>query len=142
MKNIRHTGIVTKNIQKSLKFWRDLVGFKIISDKIERGNLIDAVLGYKNIKVRTIKLKARDSSKIELLYFYNPPKSKTAKLKAYSCGYTHISITVTDIYKIYKKFKKEKIRFNCEPGLSEDKKVIMTYCHSPEGGFLELVQEL
>ena len=29
IKNIRHTGIVTDNMTKSLKFYKDLLGFKI-----------------------------------------------------------------------------------------------------------------
>ena len=32
--------------------------------------------------------------------------------------------------------------FNSKPKLSEDGKVVMTYCKTPEGAFLELVQEM
>ena len=72
MKNkIRHTGIVTKNLRKSLTFWQSYFGFKKIKDDIEFGNTIDKVLGYKNIEVRTIKLKDSSGSLIELLTFKN-----------------------------------------------------------------------
>ena len=75
MPQIRHTGLVTNNIKKSLIFWVNYLKFNIKSDNIEKGALIDKVLGYKNVRVRTVKL--IDKKKIgmlELLYFYNSPK--------------------------------------------------------------------
>ena len=36
----------------------------------------------------------------------------------------------------------KKIEFNSKPLLSKDGKVKMTYCKTPEGAFLELVQEI
>lgn len=142
MKNkIRHTGIVTKNLRKSLTFWQSYFGFKKIKDDVEFGNTIDKVLGYKNIEVRTIKLKDSSGSLIELLTFKNCPVIKKRKILPYTNGITHISITVNNIDKIYNRLKK-KIRFNSKPLYSHDGKVKMTYCRTPEGAFLELVQEI
>jgi hypothetical protein len=57
-------------------------------------------------------------------------------------GYTHISLTVKNINYLYKNLKKNKIIFNSAPKISADGKVIMTYCKTPEGAYLELVEEL
>ena len=76
------------------------------------------------------------------MHFQNAPYTKVNKNYPYSSGYTHISITVKNIFKIYNSLKKEKIKFNSEPAKSQDGKVLMTYCKTPEGGYLELVQEL
>ena len=51
---IRHTGLVTNNLDKSLFFWINL-SFKVKSDQIESGKLLDKVLGYKNVKVRVAR---------------------------------------------------------------------------------------
>ena len=142
MIKIRHTGIVTNSLNKSLYFWRDLLGFNIKKEAIEDGELIDKVLGYKNVKVKTIKLEDNNKNLIEILYFYNSPKLNKRKLFPYSVGYTHISVTVKNIKKYYKKLKKNKIKFNSEPKKSLDNKVIMTYCKTPENCYLELVEEL
>ena len=139
---IRHTGLVTKNLKKSLQFWKNILKFKIKKDQIEKGPLIDKVLGYKNVKVRTIKLEDKNKNLIEILYFQNAPYAKINKVYPYSIGYTHISVTVKDIFKIYKFLRKEKIKFNSKPEKSQDGKVFMTYCKTPEGGYLELVQEV
>ena len=73
---IRHTGIVTRNIKKSLWFWTKLLDFKIKKQLIESGKTIDSVLGYKNVKVKTLKLKDKQKNLIELLYFYNSPRKR------------------------------------------------------------------
>ena len=142
MIKIRHTGIVTKNINQSLNFWCKKIGFKIKASALESGKTIDNVLGYKKVKVKTYKLKDKNNNIVEILYFLNAPKINKNKIKAYSEGYTHISLTVKNINQLYLKLKKAKIKFNSKPMLSADKKVLMTYCKTPEGSFLELVQVL
>ncbi len=142
MARIRHTGIVTKNLQKSIKFWNKYLKFKIHKQTNESGELIDRIMLYKNVKVKTIKLKDSNGLLIELLSFRNPPKTREKKIKPYSNGITHISITVKNIKKLYNFLIKKKIKFNSAPKVSADGKVLMTYCRTPEGAFLELVQEL
>lgn len=142
MINIRHTGIVTNDLKKSLIFWQKIIGFKIVNSLVEKGDLLDKVLGYKNVNVRTLKLKDTKNNLIELLYFINSPSVKKKNIKPYTVGYTHISITVKNISRIYKKLKANKIKFNAVPQKSSDNKVKMTYCRTPEGAFLELVEEL
>lgn len=142
MIKIRHTGLVTKDINKSLFFWTKLIGFKVKSDQIESGKILDKVLGYKNVRVRVIKaLDQKGIGMLELLYFLNAPKQKKCKLNTYSYGFTHISLTIKNLKLLHKRLKKNKVKFNSSPALSKDKKVIMTYCKTPEGAFLELVEE-
>ena len=142
MIKIRHTGIVTKNLKQSLNFWVKTLGFKVKKKLNERGELIDKVIGYKNVRVKTLKLADNYGNLIEILYFFNSPKLKKITIKPYTNGYTHISLTVKNIQSIYKVLKKKKIIFNCFPKESANGKVCMTYCKTPEGAFLELVEEL
>ena len=142
MSKIRHTGIVTNNLKKSLLFWNKYLKFKIFKQADESGQLIDKIMLYKDVKVKTIKLKDSSGLIIELLSFKNSPRTKQNKIKPYSIGITHISLTVKNINSLYKFLIKRKIRFNSEPRVSADGKVIMTYCKTPEGAFLELVEEI
>tara|TARA_B110000444_G_C18744445_1_gene549584 strand:- start:419 stop:850 length:432 start_codon:yes stop_codon:yes gene_type:complete len=139
---IRHAGMVTKNINESMFFWNKLLGFKVKKILNEQGELLDKVLGYKGVKVKTIKLADYNGNLIEILYFQNSPKENNYRIKPYTKGMTHISVTVKNINKIFLKLVKKKIKFNAEPQKSEDGKVLMTYCRTPEGAFLELVEEL
>ena len=142
MSQIRHTGIVTNDLKKSLLFWKNYLKFRIHKRANESGKLIDKVMLYKNVEVETVKLKDASGLLIELLSFKNAPRDKQYKIKPYSIGITHLSLTVKNIKKLYKNLKKKKIRFNSAPQISADGKVIMTYCKTPEGAFLELVQEI
>ncbi len=142
MIKIRHTGLVTKNLKKSLFFWNKVLNFKIKKRAIESGVLIDKIMEYKSAKVETVKLSDASGMLLELLYFINAPKKKESRIKPYSNGFTHISLTVKDINKIYKKLRKLKIKFNSKPSKSSDGNVLMTYCKTPEGAYLELVEEL
>ena len=142
MIKIRHTGIVSKNLKKSIYFWVNLIGFRVVKTLNEEGDLIDKIIGYKNAKVKTIKLEDNFKNLIEILFFLNPPKQPKTKIKPYSLGYTHISLTVKNINYLYKNLKKNKIIFNSAPKMSADGRVIMTYCKTPEGAYLELVEEL
>lgn len=142
MIKIRHTGIVSKNLKKSIYFWVNLIGFRIVKTLNEEGDLIDKIIGYKNVKVKTIKLEDNFKNLIEILFFLNSPKLPKTKIKPYSLGYTHISLTVKNINYLYKNLKKNKIIFNSAPKISADGRVIMTYCKTPEGAYLELVEEL
>ena len=142
MVKIRHTGIVTKDLKKSLWFWKDQLNFKIKKRSNEKGKTIDSVLGYENVIVKTLKLEDKNKNLIELLFFLNPPKTKKNKILPYSIGIKHISITVKNLNALYKVLHKKKIVFNSKPKISSDGNVIMTYCETPEGAYLELVQEL
>jgi len=142
MTKIRHTGLVTNDIKKSLIFWTKYLKFKIKKQLDEDGDLIDKIMLYHNAKVQTYKLTDHNKMLLELLYFKNAPKIKKNKIKPYTKGFTHISITVKNLNKLYSFLKKKKIKFNSKPQVSADGSVLMTYCRTPEGGFLELVQEL
>jgi len=142
MIKIRHTGIVTKNLRKSLLFWSKYLKFRIHKEADESGKLIDEIMLYKNAKVKTIKLKDSSGLLIEILFFKNSPQIKKNYITPYSNGITHISLTVKNINRLYKFLLKKKIKFNSVPQISADGKVIMTYCKTPEGAFLELVQEI
>ena len=48
--DVRHIGIVVKNIENSLKFYRDIFGLQIQRSMNESGKYIDNMLGFENRK--------------------------------------------------------------------------------------------
>ena len=140
---IRHIGLVVPNLKKSMNFWCKKLGFKIYRRLEEEGPVIDAIIGYKNVKLTTVKISDQKGNLIELLYFKNPPNKKIKlqwKGNTYSRGFTHLALKVQNIDRLYKTLRKKGIKFNSEPRISNDGKVKLTYCRTPEGVFLELVQ--
>lgn len=142
MKEIRHVGIVVKDMEKALYFYRDLLGFKIVKKMQESGNYINTVCGVKNISVITVKLSADDNNLIELLCFLSPvSKNDTAK-GLIDAGFSHISCTVENIDAIYDRLSKAGICFNSFPQVSSDGYAKVAFCRDPEGNFIELVEVL
>jgi catechol 2,3-dioxygenase-like lactoylglutathione lyase family enzyme len=142
MKGIRHAGIVVKDMEKALYFYRDLLGFKIVKKMQESGNYIDTICGVKNTSVITVKLSADDNNLIELLYFISPVSKNNAAKSLTDAGFSHISCTVKNIDDIYGRLSKAGICFNSLPQVSSDGYAKVAFCLDPEGNFIELVEVL
>lgn len=143
IKNIRHIGIVVKNMDVALKFYRDLLGLEIQGKTEEYGNFIDKILKISDTKLKTIKLSAEDNAtRIELLKFETPISKEDSTKSLGRNGLTHLSLTVKNLDELYLLLKNEGIFFNSEPQISPDKSLKVVFCKDFEGNFLELTQEL
>ena len=76
IKEVRHIGISVTDMNKSLKFYKDLLGFKIEREMNESGIHIDSMLSLDNVKVNTVKLSISETNNtlIELLQFISHSK--------------------------------------------------------------------
>lgn len=137
---IRHTGLVVKDFNKSKFFWTKYFGFKVNKEIKEKGKVLSNVLGLNNATIKTCKMIDKRKNMLELIYFYEP-KIKIKKILVNSNGFTHIAMNVDNLDKFYKKYKKH-IVFNNKPQKSENGKVKFIYCRTPEGAYLELVEEI
>ena len=63
MLNIRHTGIVTSDIEKSILFYENF-GFKIQKDMLESGDYIDNFSALSDVLVRTVKMSLENGDMI------------------------------------------------------------------------------
>jgi len=141
MKAIRHTGIVVRNLDKALNFYKSVLGLKVQKKMNESGKYIDNLIGLKGVKVKTIKMSADDGNLIELLYFESHPR-KNIKRDICDIGYSHISFTVEDVDREYERLKTSGIKFSSVPQVSPDGKAKVVFCQDPEGNFIELVEQL
>ena len=141
---IRHAGITVQDLDKSLAFFVDLLGFKILKKMDESGDYIDNMHNLKDVKVTTVKIAAPDGNLIELLKFnsHKTPEEETWNGKIYSTGLTHIALTVKDLDETYNALKVRGIVFNAPPQKSPDGYAKVTFCKGPENLFIELVEVL
>jgi catechol 2,3-dioxygenase-like lactoylglutathione lyase family enzyme len=137
---IRHVGIVVADLEKSLRFWRDTLGFVVSRQMEESGSHIDAMMGLRDASVTTIKLSAPDGNLIELLYFHSHPDKRRWKGKPFSTGITHIALTVSDLDQTLCRLKLAGGSVSSEPQLSLDGQLRVIYAAAPEGVLLELVE--
>ena len=142
IRGIHHTAISTRNLTKSMVFYRDILGFKeVIPFDWDQGNLIaDKVTGLKNSSARSVMLKAGNTC-IELFEFINPsPKETDVNRRVCDYGISHIALEVDDIDVVYTHLAKSGMKFNCPPQeLGNGIKV--TYGKDPDGNVVELVEK-
>jgi glyoxylase I family protein len=142
IKNIRHIGIVVTNMDKSLEFYRDLMGLEPVIDFVEKGEFIATLSNAKGINLRMVKLIAADGGMIELLQYISHPQDERGDNKLYETGPTHVAFTVDDVEAIYADWSAKGITCSSKPVTSPDGKAKLFFCQDPDGTFLELVQML
>ena len=141
IKDIRHTGIVVTNLEASLHFYRDLLGFQITKQMEEAGDYIDNISSLRNIKVTTVKMTSPTGQMIELLKYHSHPAEQRTR-EICEIGISHIAFTVDNLDIEYKRLKDKEIKFNSPPQLSPDGYAKVTFCRAPEGTLIELVEVL
>ena len=136
--SLRHIGIVTCNIQKSIDFYSDNFDFKVTSDQNESGNFISTILGRKTA-VRTVKM-TNGCFTLEFLNFEN---HNNENFDIFTLGCTHFALTVNSAHSVYNDLIAKNVFFISEPKVSKDKKVIVCFLKDPYNNiFIEIVEEL
>ena len=139
---IRHIGLVVADLENALRFWRDVLGFRVEKRMEESGAHIDAMMGLEGVQVTTVKLAAADGNLVELLHFHSHPDQPVWKGTPYSTGLTHIALTVDDLDVACRTLSEWGVSFSAPPQLSPDGCAKVIYARGPEGVLLELVESL
>ena len=141
IKDIRHTGIVVVDLEASLYFYHNLMGFQIIKQMEETGDYIDNVLSLRNVKVTTVKMNLPTGQMIELLKYHSHPAEQRMQ-EIFGIGISHIAFTVEDLDIEYERLVNNGVQFNSVPQLSPDGYAKVAFCKAPEGTLIELVEVL
>jgi catechol 2,3-dioxygenase-like lactoylglutathione lyase family enzyme len=138
--NIRHTGLVVQDLEASLHFWCDVMGFSVSRRMDEVGPHIDAIMEIEGVEVTTVKLAAPDGNLLELLKFTSHPDKPAWTGGPTTTGLTHMAFTVNDLNATCAKLKEHGVRMHCDIQTSPDGMAKLVYCTGPEGLILELVE--
>ena len=139
--NVRHTGLVVKDLQASLDFYTQKLGFTVKVKAGEDREFIDTILGLHKSELTTVKLALNDGAMIELLDF-KLDTNKIPNRKLVDTGPTHMAFTVDNLEETYQSFTQDGIKFISEPQTSPDGYAKVAFCSAPEGTYIELVELL
>ncbi len=143
---VRHTGLVVRNLEKSLAFYRDILGLEVYKRHLEKGDYIDRLVGIKNVVVEWVKLAAPEGGLIELVEYRSHPdpsaKGARENIPSNRVGSGHVALTIKNLDAVYKELKKRGHDCNSEPLIAPSGKVKILYCHDPDGIILELIEDL
>ncbi len=138
----RHTGIVVRDMEKSLCFWRDVMGLTVVADFWEEGEFIDTVQHLRGVKLHMIKLTAPDGTLIELLQDEKHPTEPPASNQLCDHGIRHVAFTVSDIEDAWRVLHEAGCETLSRPVIDLGKTSRLFFARDPEGNLIELVQEL
>jgi len=92
-----HTGITVSNLERSLAFWRDVLGFELSHTAHQKGELAQEITGVEGAEIKLAVLKTADGHKIELLEYLAPADRKRASLRPCDVGSVHVALLVHDL---------------------------------------------
>jgi len=142
LKATRHVGIVVRDMEKMLDFYRDFLGLAVQIDFREKGAFIDTVQGLEGVDVRMVKLALPDGSLIELLCDDGHPVEELDRRRLCDAGIVHVAFTVEDVEKTHEAFSARGLDTLGAPTTSPDGKARLFFARDPEGNLMELVEML
>lgn len=140
---IRHAGVVVSDLKRSLEFYRDVLGLRVVCVADEPPSYIGKLLAIQDGRVTTAKLAApTGETLIELLEFRREARPRQSVREVDSIGPTHIALTVADLDRAYLVLRERGAPFLAAPILSPDGLYKVAFCRDPDGTLLELVERL
>ena len=142
-RSIRHIGIVTLDMKRSINFYKNILGLKIFERSTHNHFSLGKIMKLNNVNINIVRLRSKvNNATIELLDWKNPRSKLVNKKNVYSQGLTHVALTVNNLEKVYDKLVKNDVEILSKPFFGINKKLKYMFCKSPENIFIELVQDL
>jgi catechol 2,3-dioxygenase-like lactoylglutathione lyase family enzyme len=138
-----HTGITVSDIERSLEFWRDVLGFELSHRAHQKGGLAEQITGVGGAEILIAVVKA-PGHKIELLE-YRAPSDRKQQNDRRPCdlGSIHVALTVDNLDAVLDAIAASGWKAAGTPqtltvGPNAGKRVI--YVRDPDGTTIELMQ--
>lgn len=69
---LTHVGLTVREVDKSVRFYREVLGSEVLSDAERKGEVADRITGIRGIHTRTVYVSMARYEHFELFQFYNP----------------------------------------------------------------------
>ncbi len=91
-----HTGFTVANLERSLAFWQNVLGFELSHRAHHTGDLASEVTGVPGAEISIAVLKA-PGHRIELLEYHAPSDRKRANVRPCDVGSVHVALKVDNL---------------------------------------------
>ncbi len=96
LQRLTHIGICVSDLERSLHFYRDLLGFREVSKLAVSGDVPSTLLEIEGVNLQAVYLE-RDGTTIELLFYTEPGHRGDGLARPMNqLGLTHLSFSVDD----------------------------------------------
>jgi glyoxylase I family protein len=137
-----HTGITVANLERSLAFWRDVLGFQLSHRPHQTGKLASEITGVPGAEISIAVLKGY-GHKIELLEYLAPLDHKRIALRPCDIGAVHVAFVVDNLDAVLATIAASGWKAAGRPqtltaGPNAGKRVV--YVRDPDGTTIEFMQ--
>lgn len=143
-KGVSHIAIGVRDMEKSLHFYRDLLGFQVRRDEVQKtkGTVLPALYKDPHEQRRVVTLywrKGKEEAFLVLSEHTDKPVSGGA-LKLDQIGIHHFSFWVQDLPKVYEELKAKGADFVVPPTVSKttDGNFNSAFLRDPDGILVQL----
>ena len=139
-----HTGITVSNLERSLAFWRDVLGFELSHTAHQTGELAKEITGVAGAEIKLAVVKTPGGHKIELLEYLAPSDRKhDLDIRPCDLGHVHVALLVDDLNTVLEKISASGWKAAGKPqmltsGPNVGKRVV--YVRDPDGTTIEFMQ--
>lgn len=142
LKQVHHTSITVSDMDRSLAFYRDLMGMKVISELDRRGDYPSTVTGIPDAHLRIVYVEG-GNYKVELIQYLNP-KGNPQDMSTSNPGIAHLAFEVDDLDGMYRELSSAGVAFRSEPvevpGGGPTAGTRIVYLRDPDNFTIELIQ--
>jgi len=138
-----HTGITVSNLERSLEFWQNVLGFEFSHRAHQTGEMASEITGVAGAEIKLAVVKTPGGHKIELLEYLAPADRKHVDLRPCDVGSVHLALLVDDLDAILQKIAASGWKVAGTPqilksGPNAGKRVV--YVRDPDGTTIEFMQ--
>ena len=138
-----HTGITVSDLDRSTRFYREVLGFEVSPPVRVSGPFFEKVTGVPGCVIDVAFARGAGHI-IELLCYREPGDRKTSTLRACDPGFWHLCFKVRDLDQVVRAVRASGFEALSEIQTATDPPVTglrVVYVRDPDGVVLELIQE-
>jgi catechol 2,3-dioxygenase-like lactoylglutathione lyase family enzyme len=109
---MNHASFTVSNIEKSIEFYRNILGLKLLDTSIRGVDFSEQVTGIKGADLKIAYFEA-NNCRVELIE-YLAPKGKNIDTSTCNIGSAHICFNVDNFTKFVNNLKNNKVKFSGE----------------------------
>jgi catechol 2,3-dioxygenase-like lactoylglutathione lyase family enzyme len=141
---IHHTSYTVSNLDRSLAFYRDLLGCELLATQEKEGGYLAAIVGHQSAHVRMAHLRAPGGDHIIELFEYLAPAGAQVDMTPWNVGSSHLCFIVDDLPAFYERLIERGADSFVSPPVEVDTGIntggYALYLRDPDGINVELFQ--
>jgi len=143
-RSLHHTGFTVSDLDRSVAFYRDLLGCEVIATQEKEGGYLAAIVGYPDAHVRMAHLRVPGGEHVIELFQYLSPAGGRADVEPRNVGASHLCFVVADLQAVYEDLLERGVTSFVSPPIEVDTGInrggLGIYLRDPDGITVEIFQ--